>query len=183
MRWRWIKLIIQQAVEQQQKLAALKHWTHYDGFDLCSFKNVHDTLLYNLMWNHYDSSGTIESSPLIAGIEDVSDSEWNNPGRPKKKMRLDPDDEEDEQVDKVMDSADEGDDSDAGDSPPAKKKGQKVIPANSRRSMGLSLQDAKQYSLGKIAKEGGVGRVMFAFEKVSGSKLMPSRETSVDDAK
>ena len=46
----------QTAAELQEKLAALKKWTHLDGFNKESFGSVQDVLLYNMMWDDWDAS-------------------------------------------------------------------------------------------------------------------------------
>lgn len=175
-------------MEQQQKLAALKAWTHYDGLSFNSYKTLADPLLYNTIYSH-SAPKDVASSP--AAIEDVSDSEFDL-GATKKKApvrpaTVDSDDDDDTRADRVMDSAGEEDEAELSEEEAkvqkkgkGKAKGKKVIPASSR---GLVSQDAKQYSLAKIAKQGGTGRVMFAFEKVSSSKLITSREGSVEEGK
>jgi DNA repair and recombination protein RAD54B len=42
------------AVEQQEKLAALKKWTHYDGSDQHSFQDITDSVLYKMTWAAWD---------------------------------------------------------------------------------------------------------------------------------
>lgn len=141
------------------------------------------------MWQQYDTGFDIPSTAPDLGIEDLSESEWDQPKSKSKKAvkssNTDDDDDEEEIPDVVMDSADEedGEDSEEEKVKVEKKKGKgkgkakKVIPANSRFAVS---QDKKQYSLTKIASRGGVGRVMFAFEKVSSSKLL-SREGSEEE--
>ena len=92
--------MIQAAVEQQEKLAALKEWTHFDGFDRESFHGVKDDLLYQMMYDAWTPSDTKASTnkPSSTGsdsldAEDEDDipatttSDPEEEDKPKKKPR------------------------------------------------------------------------------------------------
>jgi DNA repair and recombination protein RAD54B len=140
---------------------------------MSSFNSISDTILYNNMFEQYDANPP-EKEPEN---EDDSEIDDGGPGLAKivkSKRKPKSADSDEDMPDRVLDSADEGDDSDNGDAPVSKKKKKKaVIPANSRSDLS---QDRKQYSLAKIAAAGGTGRVMFAFEKISSSKILSEKE-------
>ena len=53
----------QAATAQKEKLAALKHWSHYSGFERAAWKNLNDDLMYNILYGVWD--GTDQSKPLV----------------------------------------------------------------------------------------------------------------------
>nr|XP_018999813.1 DNA repair and recombination protein RAD54B [Kwoniella mangroviensis CBS 8507]OCF63274.1 DNA repair and recombination protein RAD54B [Kwoniella mangroviensis CBS 8507] len=175
------KMLRKTAAEQQQKLRALRKWTHYDTYDHHSFRNIMDVTLYNMLYESWDS----DESALLA----AASAEEGGRHKTKKKRRIvenDEDDDADEETpDKVLDSASEEDDDDGSDSEgstsvPSKRKKSGI--ANKRKSRSkndfseeyedpLGMGRKKKHDLKKIAENGGTGRVMFVFEKVSKAKM------------
>ncbi|WWD09298.1 hypothetical protein V865_007421 [Kwoniella europaea PYCC6329] len=176
------KLLRKTAAEQQQKLRALKKWTHYDTYDHHSFRNIIDVTLYNMLYESRDSD---ESALLNAASAEEGDSKKTNR---KKRRIVDSDEDNDEETpDKVLDSASEeeeeeegGDvsDSEGSTSVPSKRKksDNKNRPRLKKDSSEeyedpLGMGRKKKHDLKKIAENGGTGRVMFVFEKVSKAKM------------
>lgn len=84
----------QAAKAQQEKLAALKAWTHMDGTRSSSFGAIADPLLYDMLWADYDPddhSGPVSSTVSDFGdiIESAeSDKESINADGPRKRFRI-----------------------------------------------------------------------------------------------
>jgi hypothetical protein len=92
---------MQQALEQQQKLAALKSWNHFSGLDAARFGAIEDAVLYNVMWGMHDGSEETmflaqpfsPSSAKAAIVQPIDDAPTTAPSTPssKKPRRSDPD--------------------------------------------------------------------------------------------
>ena len=88
-------------MEQREKLAELKHWSHMDAFDVKSFTNIADTVLHNLIWDDWvKTGGTVDTSAsvsevastdIVADEEDPSDmapdSEPDSDAEPVKRRK------------------------------------------------------------------------------------------------
>lgn len=65
---------VQAAKDNQKRLAALRAWTHFDGFAKSSFLGVSDTLLYNLLWKDWGEHGSNETSTNVsAAVSELAD--------------------------------------------------------------------------------------------------------------
>ncbi|TYJ57577.1 hypothetical protein B9479_001659 [Cryptococcus floricola] len=133
------------AKEQSNKLAALKHWTHYDANESKSFRGVQDTLLFNMLLDSWEKDDAV-----------VRDSETE--------------DEEDQDVDEEVDELE----SDEEGTTKKRKSmgGNKGSVAKKAKTydVGAAVTSRKKHNLKTVA-ERGTGRVTFVFEKVSKSKL------------
>ncbi|WWC86136.1 uncharacterized protein L201_001007 [Kwoniella dendrophila CBS 6074] len=195
------KMLKKAAAEQQQKLRALKKWSHFDTFDHHSFRNVTDSILYNMLYGAWDSDETARiTAERLADDEDGMNNQEQNKKKKKKRRTVSASEDENEQEEqeeetpnKVLDSADEDgddvkeDDSDSEESAVVVPSKRKVLPGKSTQSkprskkdtseeyeedpLGLGISTKKKHDLKKIAENGGAGRVMYVFEKISKAKL------------
>nr|XP_019014878.1 uncharacterized protein I206_00965 [Kwoniella pini CBS 10737]OCF53659.1 hypothetical protein I206_00965 [Kwoniella pini CBS 10737] len=194
------KMIQKAAAEQQQKLKALKKWSHFDSYDHYSFRNVGDTLLYNMLYSAWDSDEDAKGAAVAQTDEVVHGKSASKTGkdrgddvvRKKRKVIQETEIENRDPVDKVLDSADEEDDEDKGDVDKARSdsddstveipsKRKSVEKAKSRSGSKrnsseeyedcLGMSRKKKHDLKRIADSGGAGRVMYVFEKISKAKL------------
>nr|XP_018267086.1 uncharacterized protein I303_01069 [Kwoniella dejecticola CBS 10117]OBR89244.1 hypothetical protein I303_01069 [Kwoniella dejecticola CBS 10117] len=176
------KMLQKAAAEQQQKLRALRKWSHFDSFDHHSFRNVGDSLLYNLLYSAWDSD---ESSMIEAAsqVEEMSPkksmsktqssktnhnngkSSGGSSGNSKKKRRIEDSESEDEgqeerdqMLDKVLDSADEDEDRDE-EVQSESEEFTLIVPAKrkSKASNGNDDNNGKVKGKGKSASRNGNG--------------------------
>nr|XP_019049115.1 hypothetical protein I302_02896 [Kwoniella bestiolae CBS 10118]OCF28045.1 hypothetical protein I302_02896 [Kwoniella bestiolae CBS 10118] len=170
-----VKMLKKAAAEQQQKLKALKKWAHFDSFDHHSFRNVMDPTLYKMLYEAWDS----DEGALVASATASEEAEDKKNRKKKRKVAGSDDGEGEDTPDKVLDSAEEDEDEDSEGStvvvPSKRKKGSSK--SRSRKESSEEYEDLlgmgkkKKHDLRKIAENGGTGRVMFVFEKISKSKL------------
>lgn len=137
-------------------MAALKKWAHFDGFDRKSFDGIADTQLHSLLYSDWDD----------LAMKDVTTSASSEPVVPPSS-----DD---------MDGIDDAEDIDSrcGGSRNSKKRKITSKKPNTARSgdrydIGIGESLARRHDLRDIAERGGGGRVMFMFEKISKSKILP----------
>lgn len=151
---------------QQDKLAALKTWAHIDTFDGKAIRGVKDNLLYNMLRQAYkdDEAKAVRMA--------------NNGEPPIKKLRGDSDSFSSSRSTspsiKLESESDAGNASDDSDEEPVRiPRRRKTHPSLSRAisSDEGGLDRVKKHNLQKIAADGGVGRVLFVFEKESKSRL------------
>ena len=200
-----LRLTSQQALEQQQKLAALKSWNHFSGFDVQSFGNIQDSVLYNVMWEMHpgDDSAYLSrgASPSKASPKDMLEDNDPDPTSSKaKKPRLSDPDSDSELSDIELKSDDDDDeeeatssDDDYGESGDKRKRKMRsaraspstssrakagMVPANPRQPFG-GVTSERKYSLHKIA-EASSGRVMMVFERLAKSAMLDENGKKVD---
>ncbi|WVQ62304.1 uncharacterized protein L199_000443 [Kwoniella botswanensis] len=177
------KMLRKTAAEQQQKLRALRKWTHYDTYDHHSFRDIIDVTLYNMLYESWDSD---ESALLAAASAEEGDSKKTNR---KKRRIVDSDEDNVEEIpDKVFDSASEEGEEEDGDGDISGSEESTSVPSKRKKSDNknsprlkkdsseeyedpLCMGRKKKHDLTKIAENGGTGRVMFVFEKVSKAKM------------
>lgn len=149
---------------QQDKLAALKVWAHIDAFDGKAIRGVKDNLLYNMLRQAFKDdeakAARMKGEPPIKKLRGDSDS-FSSSRSASPSIKLESE----------SDTADNSDDSD--EEPVRLPRRRKTRPRSGRdTSMFEGGHDGvKKHNLNKIAEDGGVGRVLFVFEKESKSRL------------
>lgn len=136
--------------EQKNKLAALKHWAHFDPFEPASFRGIQDSLLYNVLFDSWET----DSAPLSQNIKTYGSLAFESPHE-----RHEDDLDSDEEV-----------------LVPKKRKSGivrsgvmlKKARAADEENTGFSQ---RRHNLRSIAESGGTGRVTFVFEKISKSTI------------
>ncbi|ORX34242.1 SNF2 family N-terminal domain-domain-containing protein [Kockovaella imperatae] len=71
------------AAEQQEKLAALKQWTHLDGFDKTSFNAIQDSMLYKMLYEDWTPAPTKMESSIESVDSKVASSEEDSAKGPE----------------------------------------------------------------------------------------------------
>ncbi|WVQ71035.1 hypothetical protein IAR50_000560 [Cryptococcus sp. DSM 104548] len=134
------------AKEQSNKLAALKHWTHYDAYESKSFRGIQDTLLYNMIFDSWDEDDAVARDSAAEDDED----------------------EDAEEVDELDSDEDRG----ATKKRKSMGAGKKGSAAKKAKTIEVdaAVTSRKKHNLRSIS-ERETGRVTFVFEKVSKSKL------------
>ncbi|GMK55553.1 hypothetical protein CspeluHIS016_0206090 [Cutaneotrichosporon spelunceum] len=153
---------------QADKLAALKEWAHVDAFDSASVGGIKDDLLYNLL---REAQKVDEAKAKKAG----------NTERPTKKLRTADSCSSSRVSSPSVDTAGaspapESDGSDLDDSDeeavrvPARRK---TRPRASRTTaaVDMGIDHVKKHNLHTIAADGGVGRILYVFEKESSARI------------
>ncbi|KIR67725.1 DNA repair and recombination protein RAD54B [Cryptococcus bacillisporus CA1873] len=136
--------------EQKNKLAALKHWAHFDPFELASFRGIQDSLLYNVLFDSWETDGV----PLSENIRAYGSLDFE--GR-YERDEDDPDSDKEALV------------------PKKRKFGMVQTTAALKKTRTTDEEDTKfnqrRRNLKSIAESGGTGRVTFVFEKISKSTI------------
>nr|KIR87253.1 DNA repair and recombination protein RAD54B [Cryptococcus tetragattii IND107] len=136
--------------EQKNKLAALKRWAHFDPFQLASFRGIQDSLLYNVLFDSWETDGV----PLSENIR-----AYGTPGfeGPYERDEDDPDSDNEALV------------------PKKRKFGMVQTTAALKKTRTTDEEDTRfnqrRRNLKSIAESGGTGRVTFVFEKISKSTI------------
>ena len=136
-------------------MAALKKWAHFDGFDRRSFDGIADTQLHSLLYSDWDD----------LAMKDVTKAESSEPVVPPSSDDIE-----------GIEDAENIDSRDGGSRNSKKRKiTSKKLNARSgdRYDIGVGESVARRHDLRDIAERGGGGRVMFMFEKISKSKILP----------
>ena len=153
----------QAAEDKKQKLLALKKWTHVDGTESHSFADVHDEILYNMLWEEWDSLGSRTSAANTSAATSPSPRES---GRPNKRGKhssanisdVTPPDTDGIETDDEFDQVGHG-----------KRKVSVKSKGNSLAFDSPGLE--KRHDLQAIAQAGGTGKIMFILEKVKKAKM------------
>lgn len=146
---------------QQDKLAALKEWAHIDAFDGAAIRSVKDNLLYNILRDAYKTD------------EAKAQKEGADGEPPAKKLRGNDSTDStgsSRSTSVSVDRPESDEDSDEEPIRPSAHLRRTKRPRPSRTS-GVDMGIVKKHNLHTIADEGGVGRVLFVFEKESKSRL------------
>ncbi|EIW72633.1 hypothetical protein TREMEDRAFT_36825 [Tremella mesenterica DSM 1558] len=143
------KMIKKAAEEKKEKLAALKKWTHIDAYDKQSFRDIADTVLYNMLWEDWDNDDAGPSSSPSALPSHTSN----------KKARL--------EGGRIKRS--EGSDSE-------ESTGGKTRKNKSGVKIDIGTEVERRHDLRKLADNGQGGRVLYVFEKVKKSKMLQREE-------
>lgn len=136
--------------EQKNKLAALKHWAHFDPFEPASFRGIQDSLLYNVLFDSWETDSTL----LSQNIETYGSPAFESPHESDED---DPDSDEEVSVPKKRKSG-----------IPRSAAVLKKTRAAGEENTGFNQ---RRYNLRSIAESGGTGRVTFVFEKISKSTI------------
>lgn len=80
----------QAAQEKKDKLAALKKWAHFDGFDRESFDGIKDVMLHSLLWSDWDHQSSTDlflsaSSEDFDGIDSAKEDKDDDAHTSKKR--------------------------------------------------------------------------------------------------
>jgi hypothetical protein len=134
---------------KRDKLSALKKWKHLDPHERSSFDSMSDTLLHGLIYNEWESTkfakAAEEEQDEMDGIESANSED---------------------EIDVRNQSA-----SSSGSS--KKEKEKEIKKEKKKRGVDIGgLETRRKFDLGEIAKNGGGGKVMYMFEKVSKSKML-----------
>ncbi|KIR56280.1 DNA repair and recombination protein RAD54B [Cryptococcus gattii Ru294] len=136
--------------EQKNKLAALKHWAHFDPFELASFRGIQDSLLYNVLFDSWETDGV----PLSENIRAYGSLDFEGP---YEQDEDDPDSDNEALV------------------PKKRKLGMVQTTAALKKTRTTDEEDTRfnqrRRNLKSIAESGGTGRVTFVFEKISKSTI------------
>jgi DNA repair and recombination protein RAD54B len=153
---------VQSEQMKRDKLSALKKWSHFDPFESESFDGIADTLLHGIIWTEWDSV-KFDAPAVIDAESDEDDLDGVDSAH------------SDDEVDvRGHTRATEG--SSRSGSTASKKSTESTKKVSRRKtkvdiSGGLDVK--RKYDLGSIAKSGRGGKVMYVFEKVSKSKMLP----------
>ncbi|ADV21130.1 DNA repair protein, putative [Cryptococcus gattii WM276] len=136
--------------EQKNKLAALKHWAHFDPFELASFRGIQDSLLYNVLFDSWETDGV----PLSENVRAYGSLDFEGP---YEQDEDDPDSDNEALV------------------PKKRKLGMVQTTAALKKTRTTDEEDTRfnqrRRNLKSIAESGGTGRVTFVFEKISKSTI------------
>ncbi|KJE04087.1 DNA repair and recombination protein RAD54B [Cryptococcus gattii NT-10] len=136
--------------EQKNKLAALKHWAHFDPFELASFRGIQDSLLYNVLFDSWETDGV----PLSENVRAYGSLDFEGP---YEQDEDDPDSDNEALV------------------PKKRKLGMVQTTAALKKTRTTDEKDTRfnqrRRNLKSIAESGGTGRVTFVFEKISKSTI------------
>ncbi|KAK4685820.1 hypothetical protein P7C73_g4319, partial [Tremellales sp. Uapishka_1] len=147
------------AVEKQAKLAALKKWKHLDAFSVKSIHAFSDEILYDILWD-----ADAKASSSFVGVDPQ-----------KKRPRTDDpsgwfQDDDDEEVAGEMEGIKEVDSDDELIEMGRKRK-YKGKSKSIRYEKEEEKPEGKKHDLRDLAARNQGGRIMFAFEKNSKSRL------------
>ncbi|BEJ00714.1 hypothetical protein CcaverHIS631_0505710 [Cutaneotrichosporon cavernicola] len=163
------KMVRKATKAQADKLAALKEWAHVDAFDSASVGGIKDDLLYNLL---RDAQKTDEAKATKRAMKDE---------RPIKKLRAADSSSSSRVTSPSVESPAtspslESDGSGVDDSDeeamrvPARRK-MRPRASRAKAPIDMGIDRVKKHNLHMIAADGGVGRILYVFEKESSARI------------